>query len=147
MLAQLNLDEYFLGDISVKTNPEFEKRDQTLGEIGISFDIKRKDMERHFMITMAISLNHAKKTFSKAPYQILLSITGFFSFSEGTDEETIHKLIGLNGLSILYGAARGAVAQVTANCRYGKFILPSVNFVELLKLKAKKSRTKKKRGD
>jgi preprotein translocase subunit SecB len=54
-------------------------------------------------------------------------------------------MIGLNGLSILYGVARGVVAQATANCPHGKFILPSVNFIELMKSKAKESRTKKKR--
>jgi len=49
-------------------------------------------------------------------------------------------MIGLNGLVILYGTARGIVAQATANCLHGKFILPSVNFVELVKKKAQSAR-------
>ncbi|NOY64146.1 MAG: hypothetical protein GXO97_01905, partial [Nitrospirae bacterium] len=65
-----------------------------------------------------------------------LKLNGFFSFPEGTEEETIKKMIGLNGLVILYGTARGIVAQATANCLHGKFILPSVNFIELVKKKA-----------
>jgi preprotein translocase subunit SecB len=145
MLALLNFDEYFVEEVYVKANPKFEKKDWNEGAIAISFDIKRKEMEPNFMIPMAIKLNHAKKDSLNAPYQIILRITGFFSFPKGTDEETIHKMIGLNGLSILYGVARGVVAQATANCPHGKFILPSVNFIELMKSKAKESRTKKKR--
>lgn len=146
MLALLNFEEYFVEEISVKTNPQFEKKGQNEGEIAISFDIKRKDMEPRFMIPMEIKLNHSKKDSFNAPYQVMLKITGFFSFPKGTDEETIHKMIGLNGLSILYGVARGVVAQATGNCPHGKFILPSVNFIELMKAKSKKTHTKKKKS-
>ena len=43
-----------------------------------------------------------------------------------------------------YGLARGEVAQVTSNGMHGKFILPSVNFVELAKAEAKAKVKKKK---
>jgi hypothetical protein len=42
----------------------------------------------------------------------------------------IEKMIPLNGLAILYGIARGVVAQATANSSNEKFILPTVNLVE-----------------
>ena len=69
------------------------------------------------------------------PYQIAFKISGFFSFPPDTEEETIQKMVGLNALAVLYGIARGVVAQVTANGPHGKFILPTVNFVEMLKKK------------
>jgi preprotein translocase subunit SecB len=146
MLGLLNFEEYFVEEIYVKAKPKFEKKGRNEGEIAISFDIKRKDMELRFMIPMEIKLNHSKKDSFNAPYQVILKITGFFSFPKGTDEETIHKMIGLNGLSILYGVARGVIAQATANCPHGKFILPSVNFIELMKSKMKRPRTKKKKS-
>jgi preprotein translocase subunit SecB len=73
-----------------------------------------------------------------------LKLTGFFCFVEGTDEEIINKMIGPSGLSILYGVARGVVAQVTGNSWHGKFILPSMNFIELMKGKAQAIETAKK---
>ena len=45
-------------------------------------------------------------------------------------------MIGLNGPAILYGVARGVVAQATANCRYGKFVLPAMNFVKARRRKS-----------
>ncbi len=64
---------------------------------------------------------------------MFLRITGFFSFAKGTDEQMIEKMIPLNGLAILYGIARGVVAQATANSMHEKFILPTVNLVEATK--------------
>ncbi len=135
--ALLNFDDYFVEEITVKSNPDYKPKDKVSGESSISFEIKQKGSELFFMMPMTIEVNKTKKAFSAAPYYIYLKISGFFSFPEGTDEETIRKMIGLNGLVMLYGAARGVVAQVTANCPHGKFVLPSRNFVELVKAKTK----------
>ncbi|GBD99038.1 protein-export protein SecB [bacterium BMS3Abin07] len=140
MPALLDIDEYFVEELTVKSNPQYVKEASEGGEVGISFDIKRKGKEPLFMISMSIKINKSKETFSLVPYRLSLKINGFFSFPEGTDEETIKKMIGLNGLVILYGIARGVVAQATANCLHGKFILPSMNFVELVKKKAHPSK-------
>jgi preprotein translocase subunit SecB len=150
MQALLNIDNYFVEDISIRTNPGYKKAKAEQGALEISFDIKRKGTEPRFMVLMQVDVNKSKKSFSGAAYQISLKIIGFFSFVEGTAEETMNKMIGLNGLTILYGVSRGIVAQATANCPHGKFILPSVNFVELLKKKAQaterqaRAQTKKK---
>jgi len=137
MPALLNIDDFVIDAFAIRSNPEYTKTEpEESGDIGISFDIKRKGEEPLFMISLLIDMNTSKKAFSCAPYQLSMKISGFFSFVEGTDEETINKMIGLNGLSILYGLMRGTVAQFTANCPHGKLVLPSVNFVELLKKKA-----------
>lgn len=134
MQSLLNIDEYFVEELRVRANPEYKKaaKDET-GEINATVSLKRKGNEPAFMISMRIEINKSKKTFSSSPYYILLDITGFFTFQEGTDEETIKKMIGLNGPVLLYGIARGLVGQATANFRNGKFILPTLNLVEVLK--------------
>ena len=140
MRALLDIDDFFVEELAVKANPEYPKEASGDNKVSISFDIKRKGKEPLFMISMSIDVNKSKKAFLTAPYQLHLKLNGFFSFPEGTEEETIKKMIGLNGLVILYGTARGIVAQATANCLHGKFILPSVNFVELVKKKAQPAR-------
>ncbi len=140
MRALLDIDDFFVEELAVKANPEYIEEASGDNKVSISFDIMRKGEEPLFMISMSIDINKSKKAFSTAPYQLHLKLNGFFSFPEGTEEETIKKMIGLNGLVILYGTARGFVAQATANCLHGKFILPSVNFVELLKRKASPAR-------
>lgn len=137
MQALLDINEYFVDELSVRTNHDFSKKDQSSGGIKVDFDIKRNNTNPlEFMIPMTIAVNSDESNFAIAEYQISLKISGFFGFAEGTDEETINRMIGPSGLAILYGVARGVVAQATGNCWHGKFILPAMNFVELLKEKA-----------
>jgi len=144
MQSLLNMDEFLVEEFTVRGNPKY-KADKVESDVKLSFSLKRKGKEPFFMMPMTIDVNKTKKFFSSAPYYIFLRITGFFSFLEGTDEETIKRMIGLNGLAILYGVAMGTVAQATANCLHGKFLLPSVNFVELLKAKATSKPSGKRR--
>jgi len=44
-------------------------------------------------------------------------------------------MIAPNGLAILYGIARGTVTHMTGCSRFGKIVLPSVNFIELIRRK------------
>lgn len=142
MSALLNIDQYFLENIHVRTNPAYKESDQGLeAAIKASVEVRRRGPEPDFMISMSIEVNKEKKVFMTSPYYILIRIVGYFSFVENTDETMIKKMIGLNGPAVLYGVARGVVAQVTANCRFGKFILPTVNFVELTKRKTSVKRT------
>lgn len=143
MQSLLNIDEYFVDELQVKTNPNYKKqKKEEKGEISTAISIKRKGKEPFFMIQMKIELNKAQKVFSSAPYYLLLEISGFFSFMSEINEETINKMIGLNGPVILYGVARGVVAQATANCRHGKFILPTVNLLEAMKKDAEQKKRK-----
>lgn len=143
MQSLLNIDDYFVEEIIVKANPNYKTNDKK-SDLKISFGLKRNGKKPMFMLPMKIEVNRSKESFSKSPYYILLEIVGFFSFPKGTDEETMKKMMGLNALVMQYGLARGEVAQVTSNGMHGKFILPSVNFVELAKAEAKAKVKKKK---
>jgi preprotein translocase subunit SecB len=138
MLAQLNLDEYFVDEISVKANTNYIEDEVVSGAIKEpEFFIQRNSENGlKFLVSMTIDVNREREDFEATNYQIHVKINGFFSFVEGTDEEMINKMIAPSGLSILYGVARGVVAQFTANCRYGKFLLPSLNISAILKAKA-----------
>jgi len=146
MLAQLNIEEYFVEELRVKANPDYRGGEGHEGTVSVSFNIKRKGTEPLFMIPMVINVNKTKKAFETSPYQIVLKITGLFSFKEGTDEETIKKMINLNAPAMLYSIARGIVSQATAQSLHGKFILPTVNFVELIKKKQKKKTSASKKA-
>lgn len=147
MPALLDIEEYFVEEIRVKASPDYSGGSDHEGTVSVSFNINRKGTEPFFMIPMVINVNKTKKAFETAPYQIVLKITGFFSFKEGTDEETIKKMISLNAPAMLYSIARGIVSQATAQSIHGKFILPTVNFVELLKKKRKKKTSASKKAE
>lgn len=144
MQAQLNIDEYFVDELIVKKNAKFDKNKPITGDFFVDFDIlNNKDNPRLFMITMIIEFN---KTNHNAPYYIFIKLSGFFSYNEGTEEEYIKKTLALNAPSILYGVARGIIAQVSCNYEYGKFIIPAVNFVEILKRKHQVNKKPKKKS-
>jgi preprotein translocase subunit SecB len=132
MQSLLNITDYFVEELRVRTNGALEDTSGKAGTLENSVGIKRKGKEPQFMIRMRLELNRKKEDFERAQYYVYLDISGFFGFAEGTEEETIRKMIGLNGPAILYGIACGVVAQATANCRYGKLVLPVVNFVEAM---------------
>lgn len=133
MQSLLNISDYFVEELRVKANGAYKGTSAEEGALETSVGIKRKGKEPHFMIQMKVELNKEKADFDKSRYYVYLDISGFVNFAEGTDEETIKKMIGLNGPAILYGVARGVVAQATANCRHGKFVLPAMNFVKAIK--------------
>lgn len=60
-------------------------------------------------------------------------LVGLFHLPDDTEESLVKTLVPLNCLAILYGIARGAVAQATGMVPGGPMILPPVNFVEVLK--------------
>ena len=140
MQSLLNIYEYYVDNIDVRVNYGYKESELKTGHINVDFDIKQnKERPLDFMISMLIELNKSDAAFASGEYRILLNVSGYFSFLEGTSEETVHKMIAPSGLSILYGIARGVVAQVTGNCKYGKYILPSLNFIEIIKKKYDKS--------
>jgi preprotein translocase subunit SecB len=134
MQAQLNIDDYVVEELTIRGNPAYQKTaKEREAQIDITFSVKRKGKNPLYLITMAIELNKSKKAFTDNAYYVYLKINGFFSFPKGVSEETMQKMIGLNGVVMLFGIARGMVAQATANGAHGKFVLPAVNFVELIK--------------
>lgn len=150
MQAMLNLDDYFLDEILVRTNKDYVESEKLNGTIAVDFNIRQAEASKlHYFISMVINVNKEKESFHKSNYNVLLKIDGYFSFSEGTDEDTVKRMIAPNGLSILYGVARGVVAQATANGRFGKLVLPALNINEVIKRKietlSKEHKTHKKK--
>jgi preprotein translocase subunit SecB len=141
----LEIREYFVDALAVQRNPSYKDGNAHDGTLLVDFDIRKAPDAPEFLITMTVDVNKDEAAFRKAPYRIGLAVSGYFGFPKGTDEEIIQKMIGPNGLSILYGIARGTVAQATACSRHGKFILPAVNFIELLREKAQRVATSSKK--
>jgi preprotein translocase subunit SecB len=145
MLAQLNLNDYFIDEFRFAANRDHEAGGTTSGTIDIDFDISRSgETPLDFMISLVVDINPRDEDFERGEYRIHLKLSGFFSFTEGVSEDMINSMIAHNGLSILYGVARGTVADATATSWHGKFVLPGVNFIELIKQKAEAAQKGKK---
>jgi len=59
----------------------------------------------------------------------LLRVTGHFAVNEKYPQQKIQDLIEVTGSSILYGACREMLANLTARASHGVVSLPSVSFM------------------
>jgi preprotein translocase subunit SecB len=142
----LDINEYCIRELTIKENPTYKPKKIHEGTAKISHDILRKSPDLDFMINMKVRIGTPTKMSETEPYYISITISGLFNFTEKTDESTIAKMIQLNGLSILYGITRGIVAQATSSYLHGQYVLPTINFVEMLKRQSAKRVPKKKRA-
>jgi preprotein translocase subunit SecB len=126
-------------EVFVRTNLGYTRKDVQEGQLSFNFDIKQQTEKPLFMICMQVGTLPKEGSTQEDPgypYTFSVKISGYFSFAPEADKETMNRMIGPNGLSMLYGVARGLVAQITANGRHGKFVMPSMNFIEIIKAKA-----------
>lgn len=138
MIAQLQLNNFFADFLSVKTNPFFDpkiKEGLIAGKINCSMEIgiPNDGVQVPYKVVLDVSIDPAIEKPALEPYEVKIKIVGFFTFKGEMPNDQKEKMLSLNGASILYGVARGVVAQTTGGGIFGKYILPAVNFVEMLK--------------
>lgn len=146
MIAQLQLENYIVDELTFQTNTPYVTKDDTLlaPTVDVDFEIKPhgKDPNR-FLVGMVVDLNKGQAPKKYSNYQIHLSLLGWFQFQEGVEEATKKKMIVANGTSILYGIARTVIAQLTGTLGNQRFILPTVNLLALAKQKEQKAQGQK----
>lgn len=132
---QLDISRYHVDSFALTAHDDFDDERDSAGELSVDFDIEeRVDDPLSFRMIMNIHVaENGYSTETNAPYSITMVIVGYFFFVDGTSDETKARMLNLNGASILYGIARGFVGQATGASRHGQFVLPAVNFVELLR--------------
>jgi len=143
--ADLQLEQYIVDELQFQTNAElnFDKARAPDPTIKVDLDVKghNTDPDR-YMVGLSVDLNRDQKLEKVYLYKIHLHIYGWFHFVKPIDLAVKQRAIHLNGSSILYGIVRTVVAQLTGTLGPEKFILPTVNFVSLVKHKFKSKRIK-----
>ncbi len=130
----LDIIAYHIDEFAFRALDEFEGEREGAGTFSIDFNHEQNENDpRHFRIVMEIRFaEHGYKAEENPPYSITLKLTGYFGFVEGTPDKVLHRMIDVNGSSILFGIARGFVGQVTSAAKNGQFLLPPVNFIALV---------------
>jgi preprotein translocase subunit SecB len=145
-IAPLLLREFPVETLHVDANPNFNAADsdQYESKLAVDFGFHRAEGKPSFRIDLDVRVNLTDVDFDRAPYRIWIKTQTFLEFDPGFPEENIPKMLGPNGLAMAYGIARGIVGQSTGTSLHGRFILPTVNFVELLRMKSMNAAQKTK---
>lgn len=140
MQSPLRLDEFVIESLHVRTRVDESpvRGSAHAPTLDVHADVLRAGEELRFLIPLTVRVNHKPADYRLHGFALDLKLLGFFSFDQELDEDQVNHLITLNAPSILYGIARGIVAQVMALTNTGKHILPSVNFVELMRQRAER---------
>lgn len=93
--------------------------------------------ERQFLLTLTVKVSSGDPD-KEAPYTAELVVRGEFEVSEKYPEIKRSELVQVTGASMLYGACREMLANITARSSHGITSLPSISFVETKKAKAVK---------
>jgi|GEM_PF-1895409 len=140
MISPLQLNHFFTEELVVEDNPAFvpkgvKRKD---GKYGCEVEVGRATtIPRQFQVKLLFTVDPAQTAPALDPYRIRIRLIGRFEFSKDISKEIMNRMVKLNGSSILFGLARGIVAQVTGTGRSGGYLLPTVNFVEMFKEQSK----------
>ena len=133
----MQLRDYVLLGLHLQANTDFvsTKNQAYEGQVGINFDFKKQEHEPIFRVDLQVDINPSEEAFKRAPYRISIALQAFVEFDKAISEDKISTLLGPNGLAMTYAIARGIVGQATGTSLHGKFLLPTVNFIDLLEKK------------
>jgi preprotein translocase subunit SecB len=136
MMSPLQLDRYFLKELSYGLNPGFElgpnmpRKDITIPSvnIGLMHAERNPDNPRQWMFEVLVDLQEPEE--GKFPYSVEATIIGFFTVSDRYPEERVERLAKTNGPALLYSSVREIVASITGCSPYPQLILPAVTFIQ-----------------
>ena len=134
-IAPVDVLNYFVKSFSMDTNMKYDKdkpRDLSLRNIVITnrmFPSKKHKNVFVVSINLEMKVPEGKNT----PYAIKMEMFGRFQVSEKVPVELREKMVKINGSSILYGAAREIIKEMTGRGIFRKIQFPTVSFAELKK--------------
>lgn len=136
-ISPLQLRDYFIESLHVDANIGFSPKEGEAytSDLSVNFDFKKKDEAPVFRIDLDVIVNPTDEGFRRAAYRLRIKTQTFLEFDPSFPESDIPNLLGPNGLAMAYSIVRGIVGQATGTSLHGKFVLPTVNFVELIKAK------------
>lgn len=129
--SPLQLDEVFVGEVTVKPS---EGPLATPGSSECLIDAKPsygRNAENPLKWIVKLSVDFRAAEQKSTPYEGHIDCEGYFTVADtALPEEKQRKLVAVNAATILYSTAREVVASITARGRKGKFLLPSVSFID-----------------
>jgi preprotein translocase subunit SecB len=138
LIAGLQLDRYLVDDLVFKCNTAIVQKEDKFASptIAIDFDLKANSKDPNiFLLEMVVDLNAGQGIKEFETYQIHLHLYGWFRFTMDLDDATKSNMMATNASSMLYGIARATVANLTGSLGEGRYLLPTLNLLAVVKAK------------
>ena len=160
--SPLQLEGYYIEVISVSLSPQMQEvsgielsgvfHPQVPGadrNVSLAIDTKvefgrKEDEPLRFKVRLSIESDDERSP--GFPYTFSIVLVGYFNVVASYPAEQVDLLISINSPSVLYSAAREALATVTGRGLFPAVILPTVSFQPAkLQLPAQKKPSKKRK--
>src|SRR5438045_7375498 len=124
MLPLINVNEYLLHSLTFLPREDYKPEEPVKCQVETGFRADRDPShDRRFGIRLSLRYHSEHMAEANLPYGLTIVVEGYFEYPFAFEGPVPKNLI-LNALMILYGIARGVVAQLTAAAVNGKFVLP-----------------------
>jgi len=143
-MATIKFQDYIIEESLYYSNPEFRQpssegelvvEDSFNAEVGIN-----GDGMGYVRIKTSLGNFDDIEKIENIPFSLIVSIRGIFEYilDEDESDEQVKVLLGSNALAILYPYLRSYITFITSQSnQYPAYILPVVNFVEMIKTEGK----------
>ena len=134
-LSPLQLEGYFLKEVSFKVNEEISEKPTELKksdnlDIEVAVLVTPTDEERlHWRCELTLELK--PKENADSVYNLFIVLVGFFFISGKYPKEGIELLAKTNCPALLYSTAREMVVTVVRRSPFTPVLIPSVTFLEM----------------
>lgn len=133
-LAPLQLLDYFLTELSLKANPDFDPAKPAadcVATLAVTPEYAlTKDNEEHgteWLVSMEIAQTIPEN--ANLPYAFTLRIQGTVAASPHLTGARLQRAMHANGPAMLFGAAREIIRAATGRGPWPAVIIPSTNFL------------------
>lgn len=134
-ISPLEVIDYHVKGMSFEANLKCDKSKPyqlDLDDVVITNEVvKIKDNKDRYGVILNLEIKAPEN--KNTPYAIKLDMYGFFQVPEGMPEEIREKIVKTNGTSILYGAAREIIKEMTGRGEFRSILIPTASFAELRK--------------
>jgi len=128
-ISPLQLNAFWIGKVVIEPAGQLVvPKAQITTETTTAFR-RNNDDPHQWIVELRVAFRSADE--QKAAYEGSVEMTGQFRISGDFSEERQMQVVAVNAPSILYSSVREFVAMLTAHGPHGKFILPSVSFVDM----------------
>jgi len=128
----LTLEKYFVLESNIKANSEFvsDSNKKVDLEVEAAGDLYENNEDGNkFRIVISITFDRKKGSRKNSvPYGGSVKMDGFFSLDGNVPNKKRESLLMVNGLSVLYSAAREHIASVTGRGPWEALYLPIISF-------------------